>query len=643
MMVVSIEHHPPQPQQHQQPKKYSKEYFEQTIANLQAALQSQLPQIDPKAQENFQTTCESFQDAKASRDTAQGLVNALKKTKSDQKLIDQAQEALDAAQKVLDLSSTICLAAAEPILNDLDNKLETSMDEVSLLQCTVLIQSTPEALAEFCAEDPNNGPLLDRHMSDTGFLRVVILNGGASHGKYHRAFYIYDQLVQCDESIVSGQAPSSSSDIRHRLALAVALELCQPHLHFHEKTYIVDPISRYWHYATAFDRGELDDAFETFSIWELRMVIDCDCKDEELQWGRTYLRNYRPDQVLLKEEQWRYCKSVRTDLNYKQPDHPFDTYAAMLSAGGECGPRAFFGRFICKAFGIPTWGVRQPGHAAMSRWTSDGWTICLGAAFKWSEWQDNRYGNNGSRTGPDFQEETEARKAVSEDTFYNNMILLECAAEAAADERLEQQVRPDKFWRSLSLMQRKKMSCSQQQVQAPSISNNLGSLVDDTINSLADELERKCPGVPRGLVKRNYDGSKKIVIPASSFSSPANPTENVIIIPSFLEGGDQLHVEHNATVEYTLPDFLPRGSYWLSCRYVSVHEMQVPLLLSTECSDDSVIALDSGKIDIEYTVGAWKTSAPVNVSLGGGDSTISFTREGNCHGLSIKDFSLYPC
>eukprot|EP00666_Eupelagonemidae_sp_cell4sb_P001602 gene1602-21832_t len=34
-------------------------------------------------------------------------------------------------------------------------------------------------------------------------------------------------------------------------------------------------------------------------------------------------------------------------------------YAQIPAAGGECGPRAFFGRVTRQAFGLPTWGKRQ--------------------------------------------------------------------------------------------------------------------------------------------------------------------------------------------------------------------------------------------------------------------------------------------
>jgi hypothetical protein len=127
-------------------------------------------------------------------------------------------------------------------------------------------------------------------------------------------------------------------------------------------------------------------------------VVDSHATNDESQLGRDYLKAYWPDQILSNSDQWRYLWSVRTGAGYRQLDHPLNTYQELILEGGECGPRAFFGRFICKTFGTPTCGVRQPGHAARPcrtepvdscRWVDH--LTCMGAAFKWSWWEDNQY------------------------------------------------------------------------------------------------------------------------------------------------------------------------------------------------------------------------------------------------------------
>ena len=49
--------------------------------------------------------------------------------------------------------------------------------------------------------------------------------------------------------------------------------------------------------------------------------------------------------------------------------------------GGVCGRRAFFGRFILRAFGVPTIARPSRGHAALARFTPEGWVVCLGGGW----------------------------------------------------------------------------------------------------------------------------------------------------------------------------------------------------------------------------------------------------------------------
>jgi hypothetical protein len=607
------------------PSKYTEEYFAQCIQDLLSQIKQQLPSIDPESQKGFTLSCQSFQDSKDAKTKAQNLHDKLVQIKADDDIIQQAKDALDAAQKVFDQALTLCSAVAYPLLKAMDL---ATIDEDALLQCTVLTQATPKGLANFCALDPEaNGPLVDYFLARPNVIKQMMLHGGAKNGNYGSAFTILQKI--------DSQLPDDAPAIHHRIALATALELATPKAHFHSTDSFVCPMQRFWHYVHAYEKDELDDAFETLSTWELRMVVDCDSTDDELQWGRDYLKAYRPDEVLMTDEHWRYCYTVRTDLGYRHPDHEFNTYPAMLSAGGECGPRAFFGRFICKAFGIPTWGVRQQGHAAMSRWTDKGWIICLGAAFKYSWWPDGRY-QGGSRNGPDFVAETQARAAVEEDIYYHKLTLLECVAEVMGmGEAIEQEVCPEKMWRSLALMQRKLL--------ADTVSEDRHfRRLEEEDETLAVLLKPEFNPHPCADVK--IDTSGMIIIPASSFTSPSKPSKTVSVIPSFLGGGNQLHLEADGTVEYTMPEVIPNASFMLSCRLVNVHEQQVPLLLTIEIpsADDDDTIVDLYSVNVEYTVGAWNTTKPLQVHVGP-KSILKFSREPPCHGLSIKDFSLDPC
>jgi hypothetical protein len=314
-----------------------------------------------------------------------------------------------------------------------------------------------------------------------------------------------------------------------------------------------------------------------------------------------------------------------TKINYHHPEHGFSNYKELLSAGGVCGARAWFGRFIAKCFGMPTWGVRQPGHAAMSRWTPAGWVTCLGAGFRFCSWGDNR-ANGKSRSGLDFEEETKARKNVSPSEYYKKIDLLECLAESMG-ETVEEKIRSDKIWRSLSLVQRRILA---QQEQADQEVDGHGQL-EGKINYNMPSTEKTSKSLDEGC----------FVIPASSFTNP--PSKSLLVMPSFL-GGDQLHItnskflEDSGFIEYEIPQKIPSGSYNLSCRIVSVHRFQVPLQLTIDNFDDDE-TVDVQSIEVPYTEGKWAETTSSRVQLKPG-AQLKFSRESPCHGLTIKEFLL---
>jgi len=552
--------------------------------------------------------------------------------------------------------------------------------ERDILECTVLVQATPKKLADWCAESPGvHRPLLDRFLgskrengsitspSSTPMMATFLEAGGPSHGNYGTALVLYDKLREelriAKELEIDSYHPffsNVSCCLRERLALAVALELATPILIFKQTDTFVDPVERFRYYAkfscvgdddNIDDDGDaLDKAFSTLSVWELRKVVNANATHDDLTWGRQFLRNYRPDQIYTKDQKWRYVMAVKTDVGYRHPDHDFHNYQELLSAGGECGPRAFFGRFISKAWGLPTWGVRQPGHAAMTRWTNNrsigGWTVCLGADWPYSWWEDDRYGGKSSRHGPDFLEETQARTAAGCVTaYYKKVVMLECLAESLGETVIED-FSLAKIWRSLALAQRKMLARAFVAPAAPApadIASEQKNPTDDnhsetnvyTGSCICKEYGSICHESPykqrqkirrfgrrmRAYLRRHRiaagiaseqksptdddhmgkatiheqqaisiqsDGT--IIIPAASFVDPKKPSRNVLVMKSFL-GGDQLHLEHDGAVEYELPSSIPTGgTFALSVKVVNVHRDQKPLQVhienSLECCDN---------------------------------------------------------
>lgn len=634
------------------PKKYSQKYFEERIATLQAEIKEHLPPKDRLAGNLFLPLVAGIETAvdglEVANDLKKKLETAKRKHSDDAPLLEDCEQVLKDSKAALEQFNEAATNAGLAIVQDSSLVLNLFDVRDQLLECTVLVQGTPKKLSEWVVESPNaHGKLLDaflggqrvtNHSSNSDGLSLIeaFFNaGGPSHGNYGPALVLYDQL----QSEIAASDDMQDSDLVQRLALAVALELATPIPIFHDETKVVDPIERFRHYAKLADPKDnaLDVAFYGLSVWELRKVVDSNATEQDLQWGRDFLQNYRPDQITMADQKWRYVASVRTDVSYRHPDHEFNTYQELISAGGECGPRAFFGRFVCKAWGIPTWGVRQPGHAAMARYTQDsGWKVILGADWSYSWWDEDRYCGNDvtkSRMGPDFLEETRARTAAA---YVHHVVWLECLAEVMG-ETIEEHFVSSKFWRNLALAIRK---CLARQF-----------LIDETATCKAsgnfEELSEARTRLAAASIEKEYIGdsraSNAIVIPAASFVDPKKTDKQVMILDSY-SGGKQLHLEHTGAVEYELPTSLVAGTYTLSAKVVNVHRMQQPLVIEIqedELEDFEFVHLPQ-EVEVPYTKGYWQDTPSIRIDLGGSGGKLKISRNDPCWGLSIKEFVITP-
>ena len=632
---------------------YTKEFFQKWLDELKKNIQTKLPSLDVSKVKFFTASCQHVQDTNDTKKEAEKKRDEIKKHKPvDQDALDKAEKAVKEAKNALEEARKDALDQAGPLLDFIER--QTTLDKETrrqLLVADVLLQATPKSLAEYCkqATEDQAKALLNLLRDDTEFdlLQEMVLAGGAKKGKYGKALEIYTIL---EPQFASGEHP-----ILQRLAMATALELADPLKEFHQDKTVVDPVQRYLHYEQAWMFGELDPAFETFSTWELRNVINGVAPDDQLGWGRQMLMNYRPDLMLLNDK-WRYCRLVRTDVYYTMhpdwdPNRPLD-FKQIFSAGGACGPRAWAGRFMCKAFGIPTWGVREPGHAAMARWTSDeGWVVCLGAELKWAWWDD--------RCGLDFRLEADARDVCSPDKTKNNsgygdkVMVLQWIAdlqeEPVQEIRRNYLVDPKALWRSLSMMQRERLLAEQKMSNS-----NLKHSTNTTKKTVVTRQEKLRGG---NFAKKDETiatlKNGTIIIPAATVDEPKKPSHKVMFMDSFL-GGQQLFLDKDGTVEYLLTS-PPGGPYQMTCKVSTVHESdedKPPLLITIDAaeadevgdsfSSDNICSIHS--IPVPYTEGMWQETNPVKVELPSNVTSckINLTRETTARGVAMKDIRLVP-
>ena len=240
--------------------------------------------------------------------------------------------------------------------------------------------------------------------------------------------------------------------------------------------------------------------------------------------------------------------------------------------------------------------------------------MCLGAAFKYSRWDDKRYGKS-SRSGPDFLEETQARAVVSDAEYFDLVVLLECLAESLG-ETIEEQVTSAKVWRSLALTQRNIFASREAQPRSPP-------------NNRKKQKQRREKPVATGNTENTV-----FIIPASTYSECTKANKKVMRMNSWIQG-TQLYLERDGSVTYNMPSIIPSGRYRLTAKIVNVHQKQLPLELSIGPSRETI--RETCPIRIPYTGGKWSFSEPIDIEWNHGEVLI-FGRPERAHGLSIKEF-----
>lgn len=552
------------------------------------------------------------------------------------KALRQRQEALDKAKleeprmlKELEAArEALAQAKAQTMkaVEDLNLKSFLSSDKLDarLAKYVVLLEATPRGLAAFAQQGKAQEKLVEQMLAEDDLLVQMVVADGAKDGKYGQAMKIYTDIQKASAKARTGTL--------QRLALAVALEHAVPVKQRNAKAKTnapatVDPVHRYLHFEKAFLNGELDPGFKDLSVWDCRMVVNGEEPDEILTWGRKMLRNYRPDHIATGDYRWRYVAAVRTDIRYGSQDNKYDKdelqfFQNILMNGGVCGRRAFFGRFILRAFGVPTTARPQRGHAALAHWTPDGWVVCLGGGWG-SGWV------MGRKKDLDFLAITQAR-GVGEP--FMQVKRAQWIGDVMGERRTFGLLSGDPaFWNGVALYTQRGIIEDAKAKTLAAVGEDIGEA--NETKEKVDVAKATLTDADRKVV---VDSSGVITIPASATSKPTKSTGKIIFMASNL-GGKQLHYSRNGRhedFEHTF-DAPAAGKYALTARVVTPSWKQ-HLLLSVNGAEKPI------DIALPFTVGMWDTTQPVEITLVKGKNVLRFSREGATKGLTIKDFTLTP-
>lgn len=504
------------------------------------------------------------------------------------------------------------LAEAAPLLGSdrLDGKLAAAV---------ALLEATPRGLAAYAQQGAEHAARVDRLLADERLLAEMLAAGGAKFGRWGRAMEILEAIRKA--------SPRSADGPFRRLALGTALEHAEPVEQSNAADRpadpaFVDPVRRYLHYEQAFLAGELDRAFAGLGTWEYRMVVNCDAPDEILAWGRAMLRVYRPDYVALPDAGWRYVMAVRTDVVYGSQNVKNDLpslhkYQNIPLNGGVCGRRAFFGRFILRAFGVPTWGVTQHKHAALSHWTPQGWVVNLGAGFHMSWWDKDEAPMNGSQ----FLLETQARARAAD---FPKALRARWVSRVLGEKPWNQQTRTvGGVWSNLDRHQ-----CLVLAAAKP----DLGPLGQE----LAEANEApgaQRPSAPSGVT----DEDRRVTSRDGVLSVPAVAGQRLAgqahAMRSHGEGA-QLHCLAGYKASYIF-DVPAAGRYALTARVATLQSGQ-RLLLATAAGQPQA------EVAVPHTVGLWRSTEPVEVALAAGRNTLQLEVKPGTRGVTLKELTLAP-
>jgi len=508
---------------------------------------------------------------------------------------------------------------------NLESFLASDKLDAPLAKYVVLSEATPRGLAEFAQQGKAQEQLVERLLADADLMLQMVVADGAKGGKYGRAMDIYAAIRKASAKATGG--------VLQRLALAISLEHAVPVKQRNPEARpdapaTVNPVNRYLHFEKALLRGELDRGFEELSVWDLRMVVNGNEPDETLAWGRKMLRNYRPDHISTSDYRWRYVAIVRTDIKYGSQDNKYDKselqfFQNILMNGGVCGRRAFFGRFILRAFGVPTTARPQRGHASLAHWTPDGWVVCLGGGWG-AGWAGGPYNSDLN-----FLATTQARNTGEP---YLQVKRAQWIGDLMGEKRTLGLIGGDPaFWNAVALYtQRGIIEGARAKTLAP-VGEDIGEANESKQKDVIEEVT-----VTEEDRKIVVGAGGVITIPAAACSKPTNSTRKIVFMKSNL-GGMQLHYNRLGNpeeFEYTF-EAPAAGKYALTARVVTPSWKQSLLLTANGAKKPIDIALP-------FTVGMWETTQPVEVALVEGKNVLRFSREEPVKGLTIKDFTLEP-
>lgn len=535
--------------------------------------------------------------------------------------------------EVLSSASTLLSSSALKAFLSRSDSFVSGEADANLVECAVLSQATPHSLAYFGAANDATEQTVNRLLSNPVLMRDMLVAGGAKANKYGEAMTLFEKMVKASKVLTANNAvhrvsawdDRSQEAALHRLALGTALEqavMLKSRFGPVREGDVqeIDAVERYLDYEQAYLKGELDPAFEVLTAFELRFVANSRAYTRELAWTRETMMNFRPEHIVKSDYHWRYIQAVHTDVAYGDSDWLSEgpSYSGIPAAGAVCGGRAWFGRLTRLAHGLPTWGVQQPGHAAVTTWAPTGWATLLGGGWDVSTWE--------GRGGQDFYLETQVREYQSD---FQKVLRGQWVAEALQQDPAAVETHgKGGLWSALMLYSKKLTIQEKGQAPARPVPS---SLMDNKVEALIKKWSQQ---QPTPSISTDEDGT--INIPAAAFSSKAkvmsvgtSADQGVQVLHN---GGGVLEHYNNSIFEYEVVS-QEESTYYLVANFTTYHRDQDLLFRLNSATEDQ-------KVGLYYPFGHWKETQPLQIKLAKGKNVLRFARISS-RPVVFKEFFLY--
>ena len=597
-------------------KKIFAEYTKM-LEDLKKEVVKELPKVDAKLKEDFEK--------------ARAAVSALKEPKEGSPVKE-----LKAYKEAKEISEERVMAASRAMIKSLDTFLSGDKLDAKLIKIKILTHGNPEALAEFAQQSAKHKALLDKLFADPALMKQIVIANGANGGEYGETMQIYTSILAKSEK-------ARKPGILQRLALGMAIHMpwapeqergAVPGIVYRTRSNI-DQVKRFLHYQKAFEDKELDPHFKDMTTWECRFIGNGQYSDEDMAWVRMMMRNFRPDIIKLKDHKWRYSKFIKSDVPYTSTknDPSLGTPAQEhICLGGICGRRAFLGRLMTRAFGIPTRASTQTGHGAMCRWTPDGWVVNLGAwwSMAWC----------GPQGGMDFYLDSHARKNRVE---YMKVLRAQWIGDTLNQEdvSIRHYGKGGGFWDGVGFYKKRlifeKAQKDKKESELAKLSAEEARLLGESDKILGNKDKIVEIKIPEEFKKVKIDKDGTITVPAAAISRPKNNTAKVLFQEVWGGGGMQIHYQRLGNrpeiLRYTV-EAPKAGKYKLSLNVCTVAQKYEVIARLNRRTIVNIL--------LPFTKGYWKQTESKEVELREGRNTFMFTFRSPNRGVTLKEFKLTP-